>query len=207
MSRSSTSRSYFWGIVLIVLGLLFLFQNLNYLDVGEIIGRYWPVILILIGLKMLLAQSRKTGKTTSSGIKAATANRESAGAEPFQSASSDSHNSVFGDVRLRFDNRTMGAYSLSNVFGDIVLDFTGSTFENDSNVRISGVFGDVDIRLPQNLRLQVRANYVGGSSHIFEDYQSGLFKNVLYNNTDIQKEGPMVHINVSIVFGDIRIHN
>jgi len=49
------------GIVLIVIGLLFLLNNLNLIKVSivEIIRVYWPVILIWIGVDKLLSKSEK----------------------------------------------------------------------------------------------------------------------------------------------------
>jgi hypothetical protein len=47
-------ESLFWGIVLLVIGLIFLVDNLGVnIDVWQIIGDYWPVILIAIGLKQI----------------------------------------------------------------------------------------------------------------------------------------------------------
>ena len=50
------------GIVLIVLGVLFLLNNLNLIKVSivEIIRVYWPVILIWIGVDKLLSKPVKT---------------------------------------------------------------------------------------------------------------------------------------------------
>lgn len=45
-------ESLFWGVVLLVIGILFLLDNLGFhIDVWEIIGDYWPLILIAIGAK------------------------------------------------------------------------------------------------------------------------------------------------------------
>lgn len=46
----------FIGILLIVIGLIFLLNNLGLLDVSlvEIIKVYWPVILIWLGIDKLL---------------------------------------------------------------------------------------------------------------------------------------------------------
>ncbi|MCX6581575.1 MAG: DUF5668 domain-containing protein [Candidatus Aminicenantes bacterium] len=45
-------ESLFWGIVLLIIGLLFLVDNLGlHIDIWDIIGDYWPVILIAIGAK------------------------------------------------------------------------------------------------------------------------------------------------------------
>jgi hypothetical protein len=50
------------GIVLIVIGVLFLLNNLNLIKVSivEIIRVYWPIILIWIGLDKLLSKPVKT---------------------------------------------------------------------------------------------------------------------------------------------------
>jgi len=47
------------GILFIVLGLIFLLNNLNLIEVSlaELIRVYWPVILIWIGVDKLLRQS------------------------------------------------------------------------------------------------------------------------------------------------------
>jgi hypothetical protein len=50
------------GIVLIVIGVLFLLNNLNLikLSIVEIIRVYWPIILIWIGVDKLLSKPVKT---------------------------------------------------------------------------------------------------------------------------------------------------
>lgn len=50
------------GIFFIVLGLLFLLNNLELLDIslGEIIRVYWPVILIWLGVDKLLRRDEKS---------------------------------------------------------------------------------------------------------------------------------------------------
>lgn len=45
----------FWGLMLIVLGILFLFDQLGEIDFGEIVSRYWPAVFIIIGLSILVS--------------------------------------------------------------------------------------------------------------------------------------------------------
>ena len=44
------------SIFLIVIGIIFLLDNLNYIDISvtELIRTYWPVILIWMGLEKLM---------------------------------------------------------------------------------------------------------------------------------------------------------
>jgi predicted membrane protein len=57
MSAQKTQGRIFWGLLLIVLGVLFLLDQMNRLDFGELVGRYWPVIFILIGISILLSNN------------------------------------------------------------------------------------------------------------------------------------------------------
>jgi hypothetical protein len=57
----SERRNLVWPIVLIVVGLLFLAYNLGYLryaQLKDIIGTWWPLILIGLGIAGLLQQKK-----------------------------------------------------------------------------------------------------------------------------------------------------
>ncbi|MCK4385346.1 MAG: hypothetical protein KAW52_03695 [candidate division Zixibacteria bacterium] len=51
-SQSNKGRRAFWGIVLVLVGLFILLHNLGF--VGQDIIRFWPVLLILWGIKKLI---------------------------------------------------------------------------------------------------------------------------------------------------------
>ena len=44
------------SILLIVIGVFFLLENLNYIDISiaELIRKYWPIILIWMGIEKLI---------------------------------------------------------------------------------------------------------------------------------------------------------
>jgi len=45
-------ESLFWGVVLLIVGLLFLLDNVGVdIDIWEILDDFWPMILIAIGIK------------------------------------------------------------------------------------------------------------------------------------------------------------
>jgi hypothetical protein len=60
--RSKKSASFFWPILLIVLGTLLLLNNLEILswNIWNNLWKFWPLILILIGLEMLLGKGKLT---------------------------------------------------------------------------------------------------------------------------------------------------
>ncbi len=47
----------FWGLVLIVVGVLFLLDRMGRLDFGTVFSKYWPLILILAGIVHLVANN------------------------------------------------------------------------------------------------------------------------------------------------------
>lgn len=59
MSAQKTQSRIFWGLLLIVLGVLFLFDQMGRLDFGDLVGHYWPVVFILIGISILLSNNFK----------------------------------------------------------------------------------------------------------------------------------------------------
>lgn len=54
--RNASGR-IFWGLVLIVVGVLFLLDRMGQLDFGTLFSKYWPLILILAGIVHLFANS------------------------------------------------------------------------------------------------------------------------------------------------------
>jgi predicted membrane protein len=59
MSEHKNQGRIFWGLLLVVLGFLFLFDQMGKLDFGDLVGRYWPVVFILIGVSILLSNNFK----------------------------------------------------------------------------------------------------------------------------------------------------
>lgn len=52
-------RNFVLAVVLIVLGALFLLNNLGITNIslGELISKWWPALLILVGISMLLRRN------------------------------------------------------------------------------------------------------------------------------------------------------
>jgi cell wall-active antibiotic response 4TMS protein YvqF len=54
----TNSRSLAGPLILITIGTLFLIQNLAHINIFRVLWRYWPVILIAIGVGKLLEYFR-----------------------------------------------------------------------------------------------------------------------------------------------------
>lgn len=54
VKREHVAGSIFTGLMLIALGTLFLLDEMDIADFSDVIRRYWPMILVLIGVTKLL---------------------------------------------------------------------------------------------------------------------------------------------------------
>ena len=57
------SRSFFWPILLISAGILFLLSNLGIVDwsTWNVLWRFWPLVLIAVGIDVLFGQRSSVG--------------------------------------------------------------------------------------------------------------------------------------------------
>jgi predicted membrane protein len=55
--KKNLSGRIFWGLVLILLGVLFLLDQMGRADFGDIVSRWWPLILVAIGLWQLISSN------------------------------------------------------------------------------------------------------------------------------------------------------
>jgi hypothetical protein len=57
------SGRIFWGAALILFGILLVARNLGFVDLRDAVRTYWPVILILIGIQVMVKSTwRSDGK-------------------------------------------------------------------------------------------------------------------------------------------------
>jgi len=59
MKNKSDQSRFFWGLLLIIIGLLFLCEQLGYIDLSRVISTYWPATFILIGISIYLGRGFK----------------------------------------------------------------------------------------------------------------------------------------------------
>ncbi|MCU0235519.1 MAG: DUF5668 domain-containing protein [Acidobacteria bacterium] len=57
---NTKKESLFWGLIILVLGMLFLLKNFGLeINVWHLLGKYWPLILVYIGLKNIYLYVKK----------------------------------------------------------------------------------------------------------------------------------------------------
>ncbi len=144
------------GIIIIILGLIFVLNNFEVINIGSFIWKLWPLLLIWWGYSHL----RKRGKRSSGDSNFwVFGDRVESTTSPYVR-----HSSAFGDIRIKFDNPEIAGGSVSSVFGKVAIDLKAvSSVGGYGQLDLHAVFGDIIIRVPEQLAFEVRGNNIFGS--------------------------------------------
>jgi predicted membrane protein len=202
MSQSGNNSTLFWGVMIIIFGVLFLLDNFYIISFGNFISTYWPLILVAIGIKILLDHRRQRTDTDDFDT-----------AEPVntygESSKADgiSESNVFGDINLNLTSENFKGGSVSNVFGDIKVDISKATLpEGTTKIFVSGVFGDVNIIAPKDIPIKTNCSSVAGDISVRGYSKDGLFPKVEHTEELYESGDKKLYITVSIIFGSITIY-
>ena len=175
------------GSVLVLLGVYFLLREQQVIH----FRLSWPlilgIILIYAGVVLLfgwLFHPKARKENTRSSI-------------PFQNGSVDfndfpSYQAVFSGFEVNNASKALRGAKGNGVFGSLKMDFTGAQLTGDSQIELHAVFGEVQIRVPQNVRLLVNAAPVFGSveNHAVRQEDANL---------------PQLIVDATAVFGSVKI--
>jgi predicted membrane protein len=202
MSQSGNNSGLFWGVMIIIFGVLFLLDNFYIISFGNFISTYWPLILVAIGIKILLDYRRQQTETDDIDV-----------VEPVntfgESSKVDgiSESNVFGDINLNITSENFRGGSISNIFGDIKLDISKTKLpEGTTKVFVSGVFGDVNIVTPKDVPLKTRSSCVAGDIGVRGYTKDGLFPKLEHTEELYETGNSKLYLSVSIIFGSITIY-
>ncbi|MGH7450244.1 MAG: cell wall-active antibiotics response protein LiaF [bacterium] len=201
-SHSAGSGRFFWGGMMILFGVLFLLDNLRVLDFGEVVSNFWPLILVAIGVKILVA--RKSHEPT---VMPPTDANLSPGASP-GAFSTDylSESRFIGDVNLQVTSTAFQGGTVSNFIGDINLDLSGITLaEGQRNLTISGFIGDVNLMAPKSVPYAITASLAIGDLVMFGRKENGFGVNRTYKSPEFDASITRLNIRISFFIGDIKV--
>jgi predicted membrane protein len=190
-------RYSFGGIILILIGGLFLLDNLGVADFGDVVSTFWPLILIVWGFTVL--RNRRKPKPDTFGIPRADIHQNIGGELIHES-------NVFGDIFLSLTSQSFKGGSINGTFGDIELDLSKVTFaEGEHYLRVHGVFGDCRIITPNDSAVTVSASSTAGNITVFGQRKEGWSPAIDAVSPAYANSMSRLKIMVSITFGDIRV--
>lgn len=191
--------SWTWGIILILIGVIFLLDSLRIMHFGYFISTFWPVILIVVGIKIIL-DKRKAHIISEQEI-------HESGDVTKSTRDRISESNVFGDIAINVSSDNFLGGTINNVFGDIKLDLSNiKIMQDESQLYISGVFGDITIISNKNYPLKVSANAVIGDLNVKDEKREGFFPNLDFIEESYQQSKHKIFIKSSIVFGSITLY-
>lgn len=196
---SAHRTPYLGALILITLGVLFLLDNLGVADFGTIISTYWPLILILIGVRIFFRYGRSSTQPPPSGGGIAGPAQES-------SASMIHNSNVFGDVDLKINSKDFHGGSISNTFGDMNIDLADiGLAEGEQLLKLDGVFGDLHVLVPKDIEIAVTTHSVFGDVRVLGNMKTGFGQEIFYSTPNYSAASKKLRIVSNQVFGDVKV--
>ena len=190
-------RNLFWGVALVTIGVLILLDNLGVADFGDMVGTYWPLLVILWGVSILAG--RRSKSTTSPPQMDAT-----------HSTTTESEllheSNVFGNVSATVTSQNFKGGSLSTIFGDCNLDLTGASIaEGDHEIRIHSVFGNSLVSLPKDAAASISSSVILGDMTILGVKRGGISSELQTVTPAYDTSTRRMKIFITKVFGNVRV--
>lgn len=190
-------QKYCWGGLFILFGLLFLLDNLNLLDIGDVFSNFWPLVLILVGVYVILKNSSKSSDEES----------ESFGDKKYASSKDDvAESNTFGDLKITLDSANFQGGYARTTFGDLKIDAEQLKIpEGEKRLNANTVFGDIKISVPKDLAVKVSASNLAGDINIFGQKADGLSQKMGYETPGYTAATEKLFIVCAVTFGDIKV--
>ncbi len=195
-----TRRPYLGPLILITLGVLLLLDKLGIAEFGDIISTYWPLILILVGLRMFFRYGRSEQQA------GAPHDAAFSGTTQESTATSTNSSNVFGDVDMKITSTDFHGGSISNVFGDMNIDLSEIQLaEGEQTLRLDGVFGDMHVLVPKNIEVYATAHSVIGDMRVLGNVKSGIGQQISYSTPNYPGATKKLRLITNQVFGSAKI--
>ena len=145
-----TEREKLGNIIGICIGVLLLLAVRDVISFSMLWELLVPVIVILIGLKMILGpifagksdeayrKAKENGKTLKNG------------------------SAMFGGSDMNFTNEVFEGAELNAVFGGLNCDLRGAEIKGDCVINACAVFGGIDIIVPDTVNVKIHSNSIFG---------------------------------------------
>ena len=137
-----------WSLIGLLVGIILLL-GVNDIISFELISKLiLPLILIIVGISLIFKD------VISSKVK-----------EEIKKAkrSNNIYSSSFGSKKMIIEDKFIGC-EVNAVFGEYILDLTKAEINDNCLIKTSAVFGEVKIKVPENVRVQAISTSILGST-------------------------------------------
>lgn len=170
-----------WGnIIGILIGVILLLWTRGIFTFDMLWKLVLPVIIILIGIKMIFG-----GMFNTKSAKIA-ANLAASG-ETLRTGTA-----TFSEQDMNFDGEVFNGAELNAIFGGVKCDLRGAIIDRDCVINVTSIFGGITVLVPDNVNVKVNSNSIfGGMSNKVQNKQG---ENI-----------PTVYISGTCMFGGVDI--
>jgi hypothetical protein len=208
------------GSIIVAIGVLFLLDNADVLDAGDVIGDWWPVAIVGAGVLMWatnpghwLAPLIVTGVGV--GLLLSTLDVAEIGSFIWPAVlvvvglsvifgrrpsnrSSDTGNTVnsfnmFSGAELASHSQSFEGGSISAIFGAAEVDLRDAHLSPDAELEVFAAFGGVEVRVPEGWAVNI------GGLPLFGAWENKTAKEALPANA------PTLKISATVLFGGLEV--
>lgn len=176
--RVEIFSSAFWGILLIIIGLLLVIKYIFniHLPIGRIV---LALLFIYLGVRLLMGHQ---------------------GGNHYNFTNT-ANSAVFSEQTFNY-SPSLNTYSCA--FGSCMLNLTDINLTENKVIDVSVVFGEFRVKVKKDANLKIHSSTAFGST-LAPDNSSYGFGQRIYNSPGFNKELPYLTIKTNVAFGSIKI--
>jgi predicted membrane protein len=193
-----------WGILLIVMGVLFILDEHSTFHISEVILSLWPLLIVGAGVRLLF---RSRGRREETEMLNAPLADIGLGQRVEEVREAQMHmTNLFGNLRSQVESHVFRGGSLSTVFGNATVDLTHAELaEGEHSLKVDTVAGSVLVRVPRGMAFSVTADGVAGTVKAGTAVRNGFFPSVQFASDGYRDAPQRIHLALSTVFGEVRV--
>ena len=173
-----TEREKTGNIIGLVIGLALLLSCLNVISFGLLWKLLVPAVIIVVGIKLVL------GGLMGNKANELLAKMKENGNDPRVGCA------TFSGCDMCFDGEVFNGAELIATFGGVECDLRKAVIEQDCAIKVSAIFGGIDILVPEHVNVKVNSTSVFGG---------------ISNKTTGKKDAVTIHVSGTCLFGGVEI--
>ncbi len=169
-----TEREKTGNIIGIVIGACLLLICQDVLDFSIIWKLIIPAVIVIAGIKMIY-----TGIFNNKANEMIVEIKKNGGKTKESCA-------IFSGCDLKYDKEVFEGAELSAIFGGVECDLRNAIIQKDCAIKMTAIFGGIDIFVPENVNVKVSSNCIFGG---------------ISNKTSAKTDAPTIYISATCMFG------
>jgi lia operon protein LiaF len=185
---SKSNSSAFWGMVLLVLGVVWLLNNVGvmYFDLGDFLSRAWPAAIIIVGVWLLFGGRHRKTVT--------------------QVDATETVSHSVGDVDLKPGEIGHDGLHVNVSAGEVHLDLGATRFQDRENwIVVKLGLGDIRIVVPKSLPVKIEGRTGIGDLHIFDNHRDGFGAKLDFQDPDYERAQRKLYLVAKSGLGDVKV--